>query len=94
MTHVVDEVSPIGVATQRRSSSLHNCADGSPLVPDCRGSGCVDCRCGNGGVHGDEVDEWDGWGVLGWCSMGSATPEDDFIEQKFKQGADGVTCTS
>lgn len=88
MTHAVDEVSLIDVV-RMRNLNLHSCASGSPLVPNCCAAGCVDCHCGNGGVHGDEGDGNDGWGILGWCSKGSATPEDEFTKQKFKKRADG-----
>ena len=64
----------------RRSLDLHSCAGGSPQAPSCCGVECVDCHCGNGGARGDgEGDGNDGWGVLGWCSKGSVTPENDDI---------------
>ncbi len=80
-------MSLIDVATPRRSLNLHSCAGGSPLAPGCCSAGCVDCHYGNGGVHGGGGDGSDGWGVLCWCSKESATPEDDFIEQIFRQRA-------
>lgn len=92
MTHVVDEASVIDAVMQRRSLNLHSSAGGSPLAPDCLGACCVDCHYGSGDGHGDEVDGSDSWGVLGWCSKGSGTPEDDFTKQKFRQRADGFTC--
>lgn len=89
MTHVVDEASLIAVATLRkRSLNLHSCAGGSLLGLGCCDAGCVDCHYGNDGVHGDEGDGNDGWGVLGWYSKGSAEPKDDFIKRKFRQMAD------
>lgn len=62
------------------------------MAPNCHGAGCVDCRYGNGGVHGGEVDGSDGWAVLDCCSKGSAAPEDDVFVQKYRQVADGITC--
>lgn len=83
MTHAEDGVSPVDIVTQsKRSLNLHSCAGGSPPAPNCHGAGCVDCHYGNGGVHGDEGYESDGWGVLGWCSKGSATPEDEEVKTK------------
>ena len=89
MTHAVDEVSRVDIVTQwTRSLNLHSCAGGFPLAPDCRDAGCVDCHYGNGGVHGDEGDVSDDWGVLLWCSKGSATPGD---ESYLMQSAEGLT---
>lgn len=77
MTHAVSLIDEVMLRT--RSLNLHSCAGGSPLAPDCCGAGCVDCHYESGGVHGDEGDGCDGWSILGCCSKGSATPEDQFI---------------
>lgn len=91
MTHAVDKASPTDVVTPRTSLNLHSCAGGSPLAPGHCSAGCVDCHYGNGGVHGDEGDdEFDGWGVLDQRSKGSATPEDNFIKQRFRQTLDSL----
>lgn len=82
MTHVEDGVSPFDIVMQTKMSlGLHSCAGGFLLAPNCHGAGCADCHCGNGGVHGDGGYWSDGWGVLGWSSKGSATPEDDVITE-------------
>lgn len=86
MTHAVDEAPLIAVVTlRRRSLNLHSYAGGSLLGPGYCDAGCVDCHCGSGGVHGDEGDGNDGWGILGRHSKGSAKPVDDFIKKKVKQ---------
>lgn len=86
MTHVEDRVSPFDIVTRRkRSLGLHSCAGGSPPAPSCHGAGCADCHCGNGGAHGDGSYWSDGWGVLGWRSKGSATPEVDVITETLSQ---------
>lgn len=47
--------------------------------PGCYDAGCAGCRYGNGGVHGDEGDGDESWGVLGWCPRCYATSENNFI---------------
>ena len=86
MTHAADKASAVDVVTLRRTSSdLHSCAGGSPLAPGRCSAGCVDCHSGNGGVRGGEgAGEPDGWVVLGWCSKGPATSEEDFYQAKFE----------
>lgn len=85
MTHAVDEVSPnVAVMPSTRSLNRHSCAGGSPPAPDCCGAGCVDCHCGNGGVHANEGDGCDGWGIFGCRSKGSATPGEEFFTKTVK----------